>query len=44
METLARKIKREETLSLTDYKYWIAYNFLALSEQDQTKIKELNER
>lgn len=44
METLARKIKREETLNLDDYKYWVAYNFLAFTEGDQLKIKELNER
>ena len=44
MEILALKMKRGQPLFLRDLKYWITYNFLALSEIDQQKIRELNER
>jgi hypothetical protein len=34
MEIVARKIRRDETLYLKDLKYWVSYNFLALSLDD----------
>ena len=44
MERLARKIKRDEHLYLRDLKTWIGYNFLVFNEDEQDKIRKLNER
>ena len=44
METLAQKIRKGETLYLSDYKNWVNYNFLVFDEAEQEEIKRLNER
>jgi hypothetical protein len=44
MEMLARKIKRDERLSLSDLQHWVHYNYLVFKEPDQKRIKQLVER
>jgi len=34
MEQLAKKIKRDEYLTIQDLKTWVEYNFLVFKEQD----------
>jgi hypothetical protein len=34
MEGVAKKIRRGETLSFPDLKYWVSYNFFAFEESD----------
>lgn len=43
MEILARKIKRDEHLTLTDLQNWVQYNFLVFKDEDQQRIKSLAE-
>ena len=35
MERLARKIRKDETLWLSDLKVWIGYNFLVFNDEEQ---------
>ena len=44
MEILTQKMRKGEHMFLRDYKQWVVYNFLAFSEEDQQKIKKINER
>ena len=44
MEILAQKIRKGETLDLSDYKNWVNYNFLVFDDAEQEEIKRLNER
>jgi hypothetical protein len=34
MEVLARKIKRDERLKLSDLQHWVQYNYLVFKEND----------
>ena len=44
MVGVAKKIRRGETLSFKDLKYWVSYNFFAFEDSDQSKVKALYER
>ena len=44
MEKLAQKIRKDETLYLSDLKSWVNYNFLVFDESEQEEVKKLIER
>jgi hypothetical protein len=44
METLVRKIKRDEHLTLQDLQQWVQYNYLVFKDPDQQRIKALADR
>ena len=44
MEVVADKIRKAEDLDRYDLRVWVGYNFLALPEKEQKKVKELSER
>ena len=44
MERVADKLRKAEELDSNDLRVWVAYNFLALPQEEQTRIKEFGER
>ncbi len=44
MERVADKLRKAEDLTPGDLRIWVSYNFLALPEKEQAKVKELAER
>ncbi len=44
MERVADKLRKAEDLTPGDLRIWVSYNFLALPEKEQARVKELAER
>ena len=44
MEIVADKLRKAEDLDSADLRAWVTYNFLALPQEEQDKIKHLSER